>query len=426
MEDVYNQVRRYERCKKRLDTEGTLRKRKGFFKVLPESKDLILRFLDKKEEDFRDIYGHTEEAKIRNSKTLYKDLTSYLSNVAFWFNNKPFTEITEDDIRIVYRKLEAGQLESVTGKILSDISLRDIYNRVMKGAFFKMLGKDEFAENVIKRKISEKQEVRFFDLDTLKKIADLASTNTQRLAFWLLFDTGIEVSALVQLKKSNFEIKKDDETKTEFYIVHIPKTISKKGRRVRSNYVHFSESNDLLKKYLAGLDENEKLFNMQPFALYRALERLNEEYHFKTKPEGKEITIKDFRSSCATYFLQQSWTTDEIKGRLGHAPSSSEIDKYVNYLGLHQNKRRIQDLKVDFNNYKEKHDEAVENMRSMQAKLEVEQQEREHLEKQMQAKMEALETRFLRTLANLKTDDAKKKLTPDLVKKFIDIEKRSI
>ncbi|MFH1915631.1 MAG: site-specific integrase [Nanoarchaeota archaeon] len=423
MEDVYNVVKRYEGCKDRFILTGKIRVLGGFFTVRPDNRDLIVKYLDMREEDFRDIYGAGKDARIRNAKTLYKFLTSYLANIAFWFNDKPFTDLTEDDIRRVYRGLESGELKSVKDNHLGELSLKDIYERAMKNGFFKMIGKDELARNVIKRKIANKQEVRFFELDTLKKMADLASTNTQRLAFWLLFDTGIEVSALVQLKKSHFELKQDSETKTEFYTLRIPKDISKKGRRIRNNYIHFTETNELLKKHLTGLEDTDKLFNMQPFALYRALERLNAVHHFKTKPEGKEITTKDFRSSCATYFLQIGWNTDEIKGRLGHSPSSDEIDKYVNYLGLHQNKRREKDLKIDFNNYKEKHEEAVENLRTMQSKLETEQAQREHLEIQMQAKMDALETRFLKTLASLSKDDAKKKLTPELVRKFVEIEK---
>ncbi len=45
---------------------------------------------------------------------------------------------------------------------------------------------------------------------------------------------------------------------------------------------------------------------------------------------------------------------------------------------------------------------------------------------EMAAKQERLETMFLQALAHMGTDKAKKKLTPELVKKFIEVEKRSV
>lgn len=32
--------------------------------------------------------------------------------------------------------------------------------------------------------------------------------------------------------------------------------------------------------------------------------------------------------------LNKDWTTDEINARLGHKPSSRELDKYINFLAL--------------------------------------------------------------------------------------------
>ena len=43
--------------------------------------------------------------------------------------------------------------------------------------------------------------------------------------------------------------------------------------------------------------------------------------------------------SC--YLLKQGWTTDEIKNRLGHKPSSRVIDKYVSYFALDSKKPKI-------------------------------------------------------------------------------------
>jgi len=41
--------------------------------------------------------------------------------------------------------------------------------------------------------------------------------------------------------------------------------------------------------------------------------------------------------------LNKGWTRDEVNARLGHKPSSLELDKYINFLALdrHQPKKKI-------------------------------------------------------------------------------------
>ena len=81
------------------------------------------------------------------------------------------------------------------------------------------------------------------------------------------------------------------------------------------------------------------------------------------------IKTKDFRSSCATYFLKQGWTTDDIKGRLGHKPSSKVIDKYVSYLGLSQRKLKRKAAELDLSNYQKKYKHLEESHRYLQDQL---------------------------------------------------------
>ncbi|MBT6821693.1 site-specific integrase [archaeon] len=367
MEDLYNHLSRYKKKIKKLREENSIKTYEGIIKIRKENKQLVLNYLEFKEQDLKDIYGTSKDAETRNAKTLYKYLTTYLANIIYWFNDVSLKDITQKDIESIYRKIENGTLKSISGKKLSDITLKDIYSRVLKSGFFDYIKKSDLARNVIKRKVSPTHEVRFFDLDTLKEICNLANKKEHRLAYWLLYDLGLEISALLQLKKSNFELKYDKDLKTKYYMVHIAKDISKKGRRVRNNYVHFEETTNLLKVYLGTLKESDKLFNISPPALYRALQRSNKDGKFRVKPNGEKVTIKDFRSSCATYFLSQRWSTDEVKGRLGHSPSSSEINKYVNYLGLHQKKRRKEDVELNFKNMKSKYDESQETIRMMKA-----------------------------------------------------------
>ena len=48
------------------------------------------------------------------------------------------------------------------------------------------------------------------------------------------------------------------------------------------------------------------------------------------------------------YLLKHDWTRDEINARLGHKPSSREIDKYINFLaiGRHKSKKKVYDSNI--------------------------------------------------------------------------------
>ena len=47
----------------------------------------------------------------------------------------------------------------------------------------------------------------------------------------------------------------------------------------------------------------------------------------------------------ACHLLKSGWTLDEVNARLGHKPSSREIDKYVNFLAInrHDTKKKLYD-----------------------------------------------------------------------------------
>ena len=47
----------------------------------------------------------------------------------------------------------------------------------------------------------------------------------------------------------------------------------------------------------------------------------------------------------ACHLLKKGWTSDEVNARLGHKPSSQELDKYINFLALdrHTPKKKLND-----------------------------------------------------------------------------------
>ena len=69
-------------------------------------------------------------------------------------------------------------------------------------------------------------------------------------------------------------------------------------------------------------------------AVRTTLSKMCSKLQIRTKPDNKSVSIHDFRRSCATYWLSKKVNIDAVRARLGHKPSSTAIDRYVNYLGL--------------------------------------------------------------------------------------------
>lgn len=365
-EDLYNHIKKFKNRFENFKTGETLRvgvgKKAHNIELNINNRDLVVKWINHKKLELENVNGYEKEAQVRYYNTLYKQLTTYMVNVLYWFNHKNLQDITSEDIKKIYVGLEEGSLATIKGrKNLSYRTRKDFYGRVFKGGFFKFIGKDKMAEKVIKRKFVEASEVKFFEFKILKIITDNTATNSHRLAFWLMFDTGIEVKALCQLTKKDFEWIKEE--KDSYYMLHVEKNISKKSRRKRDIYVHFNETNVLLKTHLKRLENDEKLFNFKPPALYHALKKVVDEFKLTTRPGGKSITLKDFRSSMATYFLSQGFSTDFVKQRLGHAPSSTEIDRYVNYLGISQKKQRKKAKEIELKDIQDKYEKLEEQLR---------------------------------------------------------------
>jgi len=93
------------------------------------------------------------------------------------------------------------------------------------------------------------------------------------------------------------------------------------------------------------LQDDDKLFQFEYKMADKFLKRAVGIVGAKCIPKGQPVTWKDFRSSMACNFLKQEWTVDEVNARLGHKPSSREIDKYVNFLALNRHQPKLKAYK---------------------------------------------------------------------------------
>lgn len=105
---------------------------------------------------WRDFFEY-EERKLKRKNGLseldegcYKTLSAYTYNlptVNSWFKNKPWINLTEEDIRRVYDDLEDGKIKNANGEKFKDRS--SFYNKIFKSKPFRMAGKEEMAKTVI-------------------------------------------------------------------------------------------------------------------------------------------------------------------------------------------------------------------------------------------------------------------------------------
>ncbi|MCX6748208.1 MAG: hypothetical protein NT076_01240, partial [Candidatus Pacearchaeota archaeon] len=143
------------------------------------------------------------------------------------------------------------------------------------------------------------------------------------------------------------------------YRINLPKENLKRSRQARSELTNFKETTELADIVLAQVQDNELIF---PFCYANAKKILNRAVNLtkaKCIPKGQKVTWKDLRSSMACYLLREGWSSDEINSRLGHKPSSKELDKYCNFLAInrHKPKQKI------FNNNMDKVQNDIEELR---------------------------------------------------------------
>ena len=337
--------------------------------------------------DFYSEFFEKQEYKLKRGNALreldeacYKTLYHYLvkfSNIDIWFKNKPLKDITEKDFKKFYDDFEDGVIVNAYGKPFKD--RKSYYSKVFRSKPFEMLGKGQIVRNVMEfHRNTNPEEVRFIQEEEVRKIIDVMVAIKHKALTWLAFDIGENINALLLLEKGDFNRQVDKDTGIAEYRVNLRKETLKRTRKARSEITNFKETVELLDLILKDLKEHDKLFDFEYANSKKIINRAVGITKSKCLPNGQKVTWKDLRSSMACDLLRKGWSCDEVNARLGHRPSSQEIDKYVNFLALdrHKPKEKIYDnnlsriqLELEKSQEREKlHGLRVENMqKEMQA-----------------------------------------------------------
>jgi hypothetical protein len=349
-------------------------------KICKENIKLFSTFFEEQKYKLKRIRGlrHLDEG---NYKTLGGYITK-LRKINSWFNNKAWVDLTEKDIKEVYDNLEDGIIKRENGKPYENLD-DSYYSKIFKSRPFEIAGKRELAKKVISFRTGKKKEVRFIAEDDFRKLVDNAYKPLNKLLFWLAFDIGENINSLLKLTRKDFHKQENPHTKEQEYRINLRQEILKRSRRARSEITNYSETVQLLDQILTDLKDEDRIFNFSYSTAKFSIDRAAANSKIKCTPNNEKPTWKDLRSSMACDLLKKGWSTDEVNSRLGHAPSSDEIDKYINFLAIdrHTPKKKVQEFAI--NNLKAEIEESKERERLQALRL-------ENVQMQMQSQQEQM------------------------------------
>lgn len=264
-------------------------------------------------------------------KTLYGYLMRF-RNVNAWFGNKPWSALTKDDIKQVYDDLEDGRIKTKKGIPFTD--RQSYYNKVFKSKPFRLAGKSDLAKDVIEFSTADRKEVRFVTEEAFRTLVSVVSKPHHLLLFWLAWDIGENVDALLKLTKQDFVPQVNRYTQEREYLVNLPQNKIKRSRRSRSEPTLYPETVRFADMVLVPLGPQDKAFNFEYRQALKLMHTIVRKTQATTMPSGQPVRWKDLRSGMACHLLRMGWSSDEVNARLGHTPRSDALDAYINYLAI--------------------------------------------------------------------------------------------
>jgi hypothetical protein len=297
----------------------------------------------------------------------YRTLLAYVSRlraVNRWFENKPWKQLTKADIQRVYDDVEDGKILTLKGAPVRDKVT--MYRKIIRGKPFEMAGQKTVVSEVMQfTPYEEKEEVRFFGEAEFRQLVDVMPTTEQRAFFWLCWDIGENAASLLRLRKRDCIRQISAETKAAEYLINLRRETLKRARRSRSEITNYKDTTDYLDRHLKALKEDDMLFAREYAWAKKIFARAVTKTGVQCRPGGQHPTLKDLRSSMACDLLTKHWTTDEVNARLGHKPSSRQLDRYASYLAIDRlrPKRQFQASKMS------KMEEEMAEMRESEVRL---------------------------------------------------------
>mgnify|MGYP000589705320 FL=1 len=383
--------KRYKKAKTELLNDNS---------IIKYNKDLFKKFFEWEEEKLK---RQNDLPKIDESS--YKTLYGYINkfkNVNKWFKNKAWNKLTEEEIKQVYNDLEDGKIKNRSGKRFID--RRGYYNKVFKSKPFKLAGLGEVVENALEFFTDKrKKQVRFISEENFKRMLNFLHKPQHFVLFWLAWDIGENITALLELKVKHFKRQLNRDTKQEEYLIYLPQENLKRSRQTRSEPTIYSETLrylDALFKYgkeVEYRDEKGKfrrkiipfknddfIFSFKYRQALQIFDSVVKRAGVKCEPNDEKPSWKDLRSGMACYLFAQGWHVEDINLRLGHSPQSKWLEAYINYLAINRKRAKkihynnnLEDVKNELEESKQR--EKLVGQRMERTKENIEKQKREFI-----------------------------------------------
>ena len=326
----------YERAKIKLLTDET---------ICPENINIFRKFFEYEEYKLKRMNDLREL-----DESCYKTLYFYiirLRKVNCWFENKPWRELTRGDIKAVYDGLEDGKILSQRGKPFQ--STQHYYNKILKSKPFELAGKAQLAREVICFPKRRRREVRYITREGFLTLVSVLVKPRHLLLFWLAWDIGENIDALLQLQKKDFTRAVDPYLKEPEYLVNLPEAKIKRSRQTRTEPTLYPETVRYCDMVLSQLADNDKVFAFGYRQAVKLINNAGRKTGVKCMPGGEPVRWKDLRSGMACHLLSMGWQPHEINLRLGHTPNSDTLNAYINYLAIdrHRPKRKLYDSEME-------------------------------------------------------------------------------
>ena len=321
---------RYLRTKETLLTTPTIR---------PENREIFRRFFEYEE------YKLQRQNDLRElDEPCYKTLYLYvyrLRKVNDWFGNKPWPQLTREDIKRVYDDLEDGRLRNQMGQPYK--STEHYYDKVLKAKPFELAGKAQLAREVIQFPKRRRLTVRYVTDDGFRTLVSVLSKPHHLLLFWLAWDIGENINALLQLQKRDFTRAIDPNTKEPEYLVNFPRAKIKRSRQERTEPTLYPETVRYCDMVLAELADDDHVFAFGYRQALKLIHNAGRMTGVRCMPNDERVRWKDLRSGMACHLLSMGWQPHEVNLRLGHTPNSNRLNSYINHLAIdrHGPKKRL-------------------------------------------------------------------------------------
>ncbi len=282
--------------------------------ICPENRELFTEFFAFEEHKLKRVNGLPD---IDNGccKTLLGYITR-MSNVNLWFQNKPWRDLTKEDIQRVYDDLEEGRIKRRDGQPFQDRS--SYYNKIFKSKPFRLAGKDGLAKDVIEFSTNSPKIVRYVTEESFRRLVSVVRNPVHQLLLWLAWDIGENIQTLLALTREDFISQVNRHSGEREYIVNLPASKLKRSRLSRSEVTLYPETARWLDLVLPSAPLNDGyLFNSGYRAAAKMLAKAVATSGATSMPHGDPLRWKDLRSGMACHLLRAGWTRDEVNARLG-------------------------------------------------------------------------------------------------------------